>query len=282
MSGPSVPLYKLEVKVDRQSKFAQRSIIYDGTAHSIIPFLRHELSGVASEHTALTLLDVNLKVIGFSVLAVGSLTSVSGGLREAATIALNSFAHGVIFIHTHPHGGQVMPSPADRETNKIAEQTFSAIGLEVQDTIIISAQGHGYFSFREERGRKLRAEHRQKRQKACDVAKARIVLGKGRPRDVLLLAADEITEINSLGTKEEKIKTLNRLLLPLEEIAETPRRVRRRTRERAKLLLSFVHEILPDVAAGEFISEEKIARAVAVDYPEPQRKQAGLPIADFV
>lgn len=87
------------------------------------------------------------KLIGFSKIGEGGMTSTTVDVRIILQYALLSCATGVILVHNHP-SGNLKPSEADKFITKKIKKAFLACDLNILDHLIIT--NNDYYSFRDE------------------------------------------------------------------------------------------------------------------------------------
>jgi len=104
-----------------------------------------ELLDVAQERFILLCLDIKNKLVNYSMISQGSLTSSIVHPREVLKPAILSNAASVIFVHNHP-SGDPEPSVDDIEITKRLTKAFEICGISVLDHIIIGQ--NEYYSFR--------------------------------------------------------------------------------------------------------------------------------------
>ena len=97
------------------------------------------------------ILNIKNKVIGYSLISMGSLTASIVHPREVLKPAILASAASIIIIHNHP-SGDPEPSPDDIEiTNRIAKSS-SIMGINLLDHIILGFEADefkGYYSFKQ-------------------------------------------------------------------------------------------------------------------------------------
>lgn len=89
-------------------------------------------------------LDISGKVITDGFIAEGVVDQVPAYTRKVVETALKHAAHTVILAHNHP-GGSPLPSDHDDIVTDNASMALSAIGIALNDHIIIGDTG--YFSY---------------------------------------------------------------------------------------------------------------------------------------
>jgi len=105
----------------------------------------HPLIDVAQERFILLCLNVKNKLVNYSMISQGSLSSSIVHPREVLKPAILSNAASVIFVHNHPSGDSD-PSMDDIEITGRLKKAFDICGIEVLDHIIIG--NNEYYSFR--------------------------------------------------------------------------------------------------------------------------------------
>ena len=105
----------------------------------------HSLFDIAQERFVLLCLDVKNKVVNYSIISQGSLTSSVVHPREVLKPAILSNAASVVFLHNHP-SGDPEPSVDDIEVTNRLCKAFSICGINVLDHIII---GDSWYSFKQ-------------------------------------------------------------------------------------------------------------------------------------
>ena len=111
-------------------------------ANYYIPLLKD----LKNEQFRLLLLNIKNKIIKDVMVSQGSLTSSIVHPREVLKIAIKASAASAIFMHNHP-SGDPEPSIDDIEiTNRLCK-SFSIVGINVLDHLIIAESG--YFSFKQ-------------------------------------------------------------------------------------------------------------------------------------
>jgi DNA repair protein RadC len=111
-------------------------------ANYYIPLLKD----LKNEQFRLVMLNIKNRIIREVMISQGSLTSSIVHPREVLKIAIKASAASVIFLHNHP-SGDPEPSIDDIEiTNRLCK-SFSIIGINVLDHLIVAESG--YFSFKQ-------------------------------------------------------------------------------------------------------------------------------------
>jgi len=97
------------------------------------------------------ILNIKNKVIGYSLVSMGSLTASIVHPREVLKPAILASAASIIIIHNHP-SGDPDPSNDDIEiTNRIAKAS-AIMGINLLDHIILGFEADefkGYYSFKQ-------------------------------------------------------------------------------------------------------------------------------------
>lgn len=111
-------------------------------ANYYIPLLKD----LKKEQFRVLLLDIKNKVIKEVLISEGSLTTSIVHPREVIKPAIKDSAASVIFIHNHP-SGDPEPSVDDIEITERLCKSFTILGINVLDHIIVAESG--YFSFKQ-------------------------------------------------------------------------------------------------------------------------------------
>lgn len=99
-------------------------------------FLIAELRDLDHEAFAALFLDAQHQVLGFEVLARGTLNAASVYPREVVKSALRRQASALIFAHNHP-SGIAEPSEADRQLTNRLRDALALIDVRVLDHFVI-------------------------------------------------------------------------------------------------------------------------------------------------
>lgn len=94
------------------------------------------------------LLNTANKIVGYSTISVGGLTSCPVDIRVILQTALISNAIAIIATHNHP-SGNFKPSNQDDNLTKNIAQACKSIDLKLLDHLIITPE-NGYYSYRDE------------------------------------------------------------------------------------------------------------------------------------
>lgn len=107
-------------------------------------YLEEGLSIDLFEYSLAIYLDKKFKVLGYMKIGEGGLRYVYCDIRKIMIGALESFCHGLIFIHNHP-SGLTNPSEEDKKLTKQIENACKVMDIQLMDHIIIAKDS--YFSF---------------------------------------------------------------------------------------------------------------------------------------
>lgn len=272
-----IPKYSIKLIVDKRSKFYKQAVHYDGSVLSIMRILHREFSGADRELHLVVLLDFQRRVIGVSITGIGSLTEVSARPRDIFKLALQCNAASIITAHNHP-GGVAFPSSADRKVNSILEEAGRALGVLVEDNIILG-EVRDYFSFREERDRKVVRKLKDDRARVVKESLRRIQRGNACARDIVLAAADTLATVPGL-LGAERIPAIEKVIQDVKPIIQSDKRIRRMTRNRANEIMYLANEMLPVYEKGDFFSLNRIEQVLGFDLTPP-KKPLTIPVVDF-
>lgn len=96
-------------------------------------------------------LNTRLKLLGFSLVALGSLNAVTVHAREGFRPLIAAAANSCILAHNHPSGDPT-PSEADIKVTRDLIRAGQLLGIDVKDHVVIGKPtGHnsGFCSMRE-------------------------------------------------------------------------------------------------------------------------------------
>jgi len=118
-----------------------------GSPRAVYDYLRQALGGLQNEVFQVIFLNNANKIIEAEQLFQGTVDRSAIHPREVIKAALKNNATRVIFAHNHP-GGSLRPSPEDREITDRLKTACGAVGIDILDHIIVTADG--YFSMAEQ------------------------------------------------------------------------------------------------------------------------------------
>ncbi|ABS28113.1 DNA repair protein RadC [Anaeromyxobacter sp. Fw109-5] len=107
--------------------------------------LMRPLAHAEREEFHTVLLDVRGRLIKTVKIAEGSLTQCPVSPRDALREPVRSGAHGVVFVHNHPSGGDPSPSADDADLTERLRAAAELVGVLARDHVIVAAGG--YYSF---------------------------------------------------------------------------------------------------------------------------------------
>ena len=97
------------------------------------------------------ILNIKNKIIGYSLISMGSLTASIVHPREVLKPAILASAASIIIIHNHP-SGDPEPSTDDIEITNRISRACSIMGVNLLDHIILGFEADefkGYYSFKQ-------------------------------------------------------------------------------------------------------------------------------------
>lgn len=115
-----------------------------GQLHRRIRHLFHELD---REHFVMLGLNAKHRILGGSLISIGSLTAAIVNPREIFKTALTMNAAALILLHNHP-SGDPMPSPEDHELTKRLVDCGELLGIRILDHLVLG--DNRYYSFADE------------------------------------------------------------------------------------------------------------------------------------
>lgn len=87
------------------------------------------------------------KVIGYSVVGIGSVNACVFDIKQILQTALKTNSTGIIIAHNHP-SKTLIPSESDKNTTKKLAEACKTMDIRLLDHLIISKEE--YFSFEED------------------------------------------------------------------------------------------------------------------------------------
>ena len=111
-------------------------------------YIVNQLYGRKTEGFYAFALDINLRLIGYKLIAEGNIDRVSVDVRKLTSFALDSQAAFILLAHNHPNG-TARPSYADIELTKSIVSLLHPLGIGVCDHIITS--GRDFYSFNQQK-----------------------------------------------------------------------------------------------------------------------------------
>ena len=102
--------------------------------------IRRVLPDNVREHFVALMVNVQMQVVGYYVVATGTGSSCPVGAREIYQAAVTAGAHAIVVGHNHPTG-EVKPSPEDREVTKRLKAAGELLGITVLDHLIVGDRG---------------------------------------------------------------------------------------------------------------------------------------------
>ena len=109
-------------------------------------FARGVLIDNSREHFIAIYLNARYVVVGYSLLAIGTVNMVSIHPREVYHRALLAGAFAFVVVHNHP-SNELDPSTEDRTMTEVLQKGSRILGLHFLDHVIISDMS--FYSFRD-------------------------------------------------------------------------------------------------------------------------------------
>src|SRR3990167_1941081 len=138
------PIYRCELVRDETTKVPEICTTPAKSAALFRAFIR---PGADKEHFVMAALDAQNRVIGLSLVSLGTLTASLVHPREVYKPALLLNAAAVIVCHNHPSGDPAA-SPEDREATRRLVRAGDLLGVPLVDHVILG-EGETFFSFRD-------------------------------------------------------------------------------------------------------------------------------------
>ncbi|MBE5811735.1 MAG: DNA repair protein RadC [Clostridiales bacterium] len=103
----------------------------------MLDFCSALLKGLRKERFYVICLSAQMRVLGYRMVAEGSLSEVPAYPRLVVETALNQNAYAVVLCHNHP-GGEAMPSRGDVEVTRNLEGILARLGIALLEHIIVA------------------------------------------------------------------------------------------------------------------------------------------------
>ena len=122
----------------------------------VVSVLRQLIAKEDREHVALLMLDGAHRLVGASIVSIGTASSAPLHPREFFKAAILTNSVAVICGHNHP-SGEVVPSLEDKRVANLLRGAGRLLGIPLLDFVIVSKTQH--LSFRDSQVIKFDADH---------------------------------------------------------------------------------------------------------------------------
>ena len=95
------------------------------------------LKGLRKERFYVICLSAQMRVLGYRMIAEGSIAEVPAYPRMVVETALNQNAYAVVLCHNHP-SGEAMPSRGDVEITRNLESILAKLGIALIEHLIVA------------------------------------------------------------------------------------------------------------------------------------------------
>lgn len=137
-----------EIKVVRERREGYGSLAQVRDAKAVYEAFRAHFDPVDREQFLALILDGRNRLLGFNLVAIGTLTSALVHPREVFKAAILANAAAIILVHNHP-SGDPEPSAEDRALTSRLKEAGEILGIRILDHIVI---GDGRFCSLSEEG----------------------------------------------------------------------------------------------------------------------------------
>ncbi len=137
-----------EIRVVRERRQGYGALRQVRDAKGVYDAFRAHFDPMDREQFLAVILDGRNQVIGFNLVAVGTLTSALVHPREVFKAAILANAVAIILVHNHP-SGDPEPSAEDRALTGRLKEAGEIIGIRILDHVVI---GDGRFRSLSEEG----------------------------------------------------------------------------------------------------------------------------------
>lgn len=142
----SIKIYSLRQVKEKEVKYNldKKAITSPNAIFDILTEVL-DLGEQAQETFGIIMLNTKNKIIGLSVISIGTLSSSLVHPREVFKQALIANSSRIILFHNHP-SGDTTPSEEDINVTKRLAEGGKILGVEILDHVIV---GEGFTSFAE-------------------------------------------------------------------------------------------------------------------------------------
>lgn len=140
-----VPIYRCKLVRDSSQAKAPRTC--SAPKESAALFREFIGDGADEEHFVRAALDARRRVIGLSLVSLGTLSASLVHPREVFEPAILLNAAAIVVCHNHP-SGDCAPSAEDREATRRLAKAGELLGVPLLDHVILG-EGGAFFSFRD-------------------------------------------------------------------------------------------------------------------------------------
>lgn len=143
-------LFKYRIVKEKSEVYfdGRKSLTNPDLIHEILEDYYNQNFDMDKEHFSVMMLDTKNKIIGVSLVSIGTLNQALVHPREVFRPAVMAAANSVILCHNHP-SGSVKPSEEDISITSRLIEAGRYIGINVLDHIILGDTN--YLSFKKER-----------------------------------------------------------------------------------------------------------------------------------
>ena len=139
-------MFEIRVVRERRQGYGPLRLVRD--AKAVYDAFRAHFESMDREVFLSVLLDGRNQLMGFNLVAVGTLTSALVHPREVFKPAILANAAAIILVHNHP-SGDPEPSSEDRALTTRLKQAGEILGIRILDHVVI---GDGHFRSLSEEG----------------------------------------------------------------------------------------------------------------------------------
>lgn len=141
-------VHELKIVYKPGPKLSNTKITNSQEAHDILRSVFNQDTISCQEEVIVLHLDYANQVKGFQRLSIGGINSTSIDIRVVLSVALKSFASGIIISHNHPTGN-TEPSAQDIAITDRLNAACKIMDIQLLDHVILTPHA-GYYSFRDE------------------------------------------------------------------------------------------------------------------------------------
>lgn len=134
-------VYEFRTRRIRRSRAADglNSIVFN--PKTVATIARRILAGDARENMMVFCLDTRNQLVGFEIVAIGTLTGVDVHPREVFRTAILSSCAAIVMVHNHP-SGDCAPSEEDWALTYRMRNAGDLLGIPVLDHVVVTETEH--------------------------------------------------------------------------------------------------------------------------------------------
>ena len=135
-------MYELRIIRERRSSYGDLKKLE--ASKDVFETFRHVFEDSDREKFVVVPVDAKHRVLGYSVVAIGSLTAALVHPREVLKVVILANAAAFLILHNHPSGDPAA-SPEDRQITRRIREASELLGIRLLDHVIFGTES--FYSF---------------------------------------------------------------------------------------------------------------------------------------